>query len=239
MSGHSKWSTIKRQKGVADTKRGQLFTKLIRAITLAARQGVDSATNFTLRMAIDKARQANMPKDNIERAIRRGSGEAGGTALEEITYEAYGPGSVALVINAITDNRQRTASEIKHILSRFGGRLAEANSVKWQFESKGIIQLPLPKTEQGEQLELELIEAGALDLTEAEGQLIIYTPPSELDKVKKLIESKGLIVDYAQVELVAANPIAISDPKIQSQLDNLKEALDNSEEVDNIYTNEA
>ncbi len=239
MSGHSKWSTIKRQKGAADAKRGQLFTKLIRAITIAARTGPDPASNFKLRLAIDRARQANMPKDNIERAIKRGVGGEGGVALTEVVYEAYGPGGVALIIEAITDNRNRTFSEIKHILTQYDGRLAEANSVRWQFENKGIIQLSLPIQEQREKLELELIEAGALDLKEEAEQLVIYTLPADLEKIKNILEQKKLSADYAQVELVANNPVAEISPLDQEKLDNLKSGLDLLDDVDNIYTNEA
>ncbi|MFA4937516.1 MAG: YebC/PmpR family DNA-binding transcriptional regulator [Patescibacteria group bacterium] len=239
MSGHSKWSTIKRQKGATDAKRGQLFTKLIRAITIAARAGPDPVSNFKLRLAIDRAHQANMPKDNIDRAIKRGSGEDGTAVLTEIVYEAYGPGGVALIIETITDNRNRTFSEVKHVLTQFGGRLAEANSVRWQFEIKGIIQLTLPTGEQHEQLELELIETGALDLKEAGDQLVIYTLPADLEKIKNILEQKKLIVDYAQVELVANNPITEITPSDQRKLDNLKNALDTLDDVDNIYTNEA
>lgn len=224
---------------MADAKRGQLFTKFIRAITLAARDGVDPASNVPLRMAIDKARQANMPKGNIERAIARGNGSGEGVALEEVVYEAYGPGGVALVIEAVTDNRNRTASELKHILTQYGGHLVEANSVRWQFEVKGVIQLPLPEAAKKEQLQLELIEAGALDLRESDGQLVIYTVGADLEKFKQLLIDKHLNIDYAQVELVATNPIPVTDDSQSSQLNSLTEALDNNEDVNNIYTNEA
>ncbi|MFH1111787.1 MAG: YebC/PmpR family DNA-binding transcriptional regulator [Patescibacteria group bacterium] len=239
MSGHSKWSTIKRQKGVTDAKRSQLFTKLIRAITIAARTGPDPVSNFKLRLAIDRARLANMPKDNIERAIKRGSGEDSTVILEEVVYEVYGPGGAALIIEAITDNRNRISGEVKNVLSHYGGRLAEANSVRWQFESTGIIQLPLPNKEMREQLELELIESGAQDLIEEADQLVIYTQPADLEKIKKILEQKKLTVDYSQVELVANNPVNISSVSDQKKLDNLKNELDALDDVDNIYTNEA
>ncbi len=239
MSGHSKWSTIKSQKGVADAKKGKLFTKLGQAITLAARQGGgDPASNSSLRLAIDKAKQFNMPKDNIERAIARGIGVGGAVNLEEIVYEAYGPGGVAFIISCITDNRNRTASEVKHILTKYGGRLAESNSVRWQFKAKAVIQLAAPQGQERESLELGLIELGIDDLREEGGQLIIYTPPSDLERIKQFIESRGFPIVYTAIELVSDNPIDISDGTIQRQLDQLKEELDNLDEVDNIFTNE-
>ncbi len=238
MSGHSKWSTIKRQKGVTDAKRGKLFTKLGQAITLAARDGGDPVINNKLRLAIDKARQFNIPKDNIERAIARGIGSEGATNLEEIVYEAYGPGGAALVISCITDNRYRTISEIKHVLTKYNGRLAETNSVRWQFKIKAVIQLTAPLGKEREDLELGLIELGTDELLDEGGQLIVYAPPANLERIKQFIEKKGLPVIYAAVELMSDNPLMITDREIQKQLDQLKEELDNLDDVDNIFTNE-
>lgn len=238
MSGHSKWSTIKRQKGLADVKRAKLFTKLIKAITVAARNGADVISNIKLRAAVDAARAANMPKDTVERAVERGSGGGEGTALEEVMYEIYGPGGVALVVEVVTDNRNRTLTEIKQILNKHQARLADSGSVRWQFESTGIVQLPLPKLSDKESLELELIEAGAEDIKEQGDQLVILTPPANLTEVKRLLDNKGLTPDYTGIELVAQNPLLV-DEKISISLNNLVEDLDSNDDVNNIYTNEA
>ena len=238
MSGHSKWSTIKRQKGLADVKRAKLFTKLIKAITVAARNGADVISNIKLRAAVDAARAANMPKDTVERAIERGSGGGEGTALEEVMYEIYGPGGVALVVGVVTDNRNRTLTEIKQILNKHQARLADSGSVRWQFESKGIVQLPLPKSSDKESLELELIEAGAEDIKEQGDQLVILTPPVNLTEVKRLLDNKGLTPDYTGIELVAQSPLLV-DAKISISLNNLVEDLDSNDDVNSIYTNEA
>ena len=238
MSGHSKWSTIKRQKGLADAKRAKVFTKLIKSITVAARGGADLTSNSRLRTAVEAARAANMSKDTIDRAIDRGSGATGDVTLDEVVYEIYGPGGAALVVEAVTDNHNRTATAIKQILNKHNARLAGSNSVRWQFESKGVVQLPLPSESVRESLELELIEAGAEDIKDSDGQMIIYTAPASLELVKKLLTAKNLTPDYAAVELVASNPITVDEAASKS-LNNLVEDLDLSDDVNSVYTNEA
>lgn len=239
MSGHSKWSTIKRQKGATDAKRGQLFTKLTRAITIAAKAGADPQTNTRLRLEIDRARAANMPKGNIARAIAKAQGAGDGVLLEEVVYEALGPGQVAILIKTITDNRNRTATDVKNALTKNGGRLLEVNSLRWRFESKGIIQLPLLNTKITEELELSLIEAGAQDIKEDDGKLIITSLPNNLELIKTILSQKNLLPEYAEIELVSNTPVVVNDQAIQSRLDILKEALDGIDDVDSIYTNES
>ncbi len=238
MSGHSKWSTIKRQKGVADAKRGKIFTKLTRAITVAAKSGADPESNPRLRIEVDRARAANMPKENVARAIAKAQGAGDGVQLEEVVYEAFGPGNVAILIKTITDNRNRTATDVKNALTKNGGRLLEVNSISWQFESKGVIQLPLPDVKTKEELELSLIEAGAQDINEVENNLIIICPVNSFEKIKALLLEKKLTPEYSEIELVSNALVTVDDENVRARLDNLKEVLDNIDDVDNIYTNE-
>lgn len=238
MSGHSKWSTIKRQKGVADAKRSQIFTKLAKAITVAAKQGGDPDMNFKLRLAIDRAKGLSMPKDNIERAITRGSGSGEGSNMEEITYEGYGPNGVAFVIQTLTDNRNRTTSNLRHILDRSGGRLAESGSVLWLFENKGVINFPKPAAD-FENLELELIEAGVEDIKETDDStIVIYTQPSNFEKIKELITSRKIETSYSSLELVAKTSVEL-DNDTANKIDSLRDALDNDEDVSEFYDNVA
>lgn len=239
MSGHSKWATIKRAKGATDIKRGAAFTKLARAITVAARSGGgDQTMNFKLRLAIDKARDGNMPKDTIERAIKRGTGELEGAQIESLTYECFGPGGVALIVEALTDNKNRTVSNLKHILQEHGGNLGSANSVMWMFERKGVIRLPAagldPKTR--EELELKIIETGAQDIKDEDGFLTIYTAADQLQEVKEKLEKIGQKVEHADTEFVAKESVAI-DESVKSRLEKLFEALDADDDVQDFYTN--
>jgi YebC/PmpR family DNA-binding regulatory protein len=238
MSGHSKWATIKRQKGVADAKRSQVFTKMAKLITVAAKGGGDPSMNFRLRLAIDRAREVNMPKDNIDRAIKRGAGGGEGAQVEELTYEAYGPGSVAMLIQTLTDNKNRTHSNLKHLLDSSGGRLAEAGSVAWQFELKGVVQAPLPESGRDE-LELALIEAGASDMTEDAGQLIVTTEPKTLEAVKATLGQRGIVATYADLEMVPKSTTAVADEKTAAKLDELREALDADDDVTATFDNQA
>ncbi len=238
MSGHSKWATIKRQKGVADAKRSQVFTKMAKLITVAAKGGGDSSMNFKLRLAIDRAREVNMPKDNIDRAVKRGAGGGEGTQVEEITYEAYGPGSVAMLIQTLTDNKNRTHSNLKHLLDTSGGRLAEAGSVAWQFELKGVVQAPLPQNGRDE-LELALIEAGASDITDEEGQLIVTSEPKALEAVKAALAQSGLTPGYADLEMVPKATVEVADEKVVAKLDELREALEADDDVTGHFDNQA
>lgn len=241
MSGHSKWATIKRQKGVADVKRGNLFTKLANTITIAARSGDGNPeTNFRLRLAIDKAKSASMPKDNIERAVKRGTGELGGAVIEEVNYEGYGPGGVAILVETLTDNKNRTGPVIRNIFSKHGGNMGNIGSVAWMFEQKGVIRLDLSAVNKPkDEIELSAIDAGAEDVREGSGDLTILCAKLNLETLKKTLEEKGIPVEYAETEYVASTPMSIDDAKIREQLDALYADLDNCDDVNNYYTNEA
>lgn len=238
MSGHSKWAQIKRQKGVADVKKGTLFTKLANVIVIAARDGGDPEINFKLRLAIEKARQANMPKENIEKAIRRGKGELPGMKLEEITYEAFGPEGIALLIESVTDNKNRTTAAIRNIISKHGGRLGETNSVQWLFERKGVIYLKTSLLQdKRERLELELIDQSIDDFKEGGEVLIIYTTPDKLEKVKNIIENYQIPLEQAALEFVPKNTIKHLAVKNPEKIKKLLADLESSEEIDNFYSN--
>src|SRR3989344_3863897 len=212
MSGHSKWATTKRAKAITDSKRAAIFTKLANAITIAARgKGGDPATNFSLRIAIEKAKEANMPKDNIERATKRGTGELGGNAIEELIYEGIGPAKTQFVVKCLTDNRNRSASTIRHAFSEYGGSLG---SVSWNFEQKGVIRIlknELEKTPLSEEFELELIDNGAQDIEREEEGWTIYTKLEDLQKTKQLLDSKNMSVESAKIEHVAKEKQALTD----------------------------
>jgi len=239
MSGHSKWATTKRAKFATDAKRAAIFTKLARVVTVAAREkGGDPATNFSLRLAIEKAKAANMPKENIDRAIKRGTGEIKGETIEELTYEGFGPGGTALIIKCLSNNKNRTASQIKHILTSNGGSLGSPNSVLWQFELKGVIRIENEKLAEKnlEELELQIIDTGAQDIAKEEDSLIIYTKPEDLQKISTSLKTLGLEADYAEIEYVAKERITISE-ELKEKNQKLFEALDEEEDVDNYYTN--
>lgn len=237
MSGHSKWSNIKRKKGVKDQKRGQLFSKLAKMISVAARQGENPESNFKLRLAIDKARHASMPQENIQRAIRRGAGKEKGAVFEEFCYEAFGPSGIALMIVGVTDNKNRTLALLRHIFSEHEGKLAESGSVKWMFEIKGVIRLQIPDEETREKIELAAIDAGAEDIVEENSSLVIYTIPSELIRVKELLISSKAKIESAEIEYIPKDPIVIKDKKVLDKIDKLMEALDELEDVNEIYSN--
>jgi YebC/PmpR family DNA-binding regulatory protein len=237
MSGHSKWSTIKRAKGAADAKRSQLFTKLAMGIAVAARDGADPDMNPKLRLAIDRARSMSMPKDNIERAIQKGAGGSEGVKLEEVRYEAYGPGGVAFLIDAVTDNRNRTSAGVRHILERHGGRLAEVGSVGWMFELKGLVQLPLPPKR--DEFELALIEAGAEDIAEHEDGLVVTCDPKNLEGIKNELARQGIVPSYLSIEPIAKTNLAVDDASVVAKLNELREALDEDEDVTDTFDNEA
>lgn len=226
MSGHSKWATIKRQKAVTDAKRGTLFTKLAKNISLAARLGKDAGFNPALRTAIDKARQFNMPKNNIERAILRGAGELPGQQLEEITYEGYGPEGVALLIEVVTDNKNRTAAWVKSTLDKYGGNMGTPHSVNWMFAKKGVLRIE----NKDEASQLKAIDLGALDVIAEEGGLTIYTTPQDLEKFKKEFPQ----AEYGEIEWVATNKIV---PKNKEALEKLFAELEGNEDISNFYSN--
>ncbi|MBT4277240.1 YebC/PmpR family DNA-binding transcriptional regulator [Candidatus Falkowbacteria bacterium] len=240
MSGHSKWSTIKRQKGAADQKRGAIFTKMAKNITVAARDGGgDPDTNFKLKVAIDKARSVNTPKDNIERAIKKGTGELKGDTIEEIVYEAFGPSNSFFVVEALTDNKNRSVSEIRHIFSKAGGSLGGPNSVMWQFERKGVIRIEdyKNKIKDKDELELELIDFGLEDIIIEENDLIIYTKVENFQKTREELDKKNIIVNYAELEYVPKEEKEITDNKEKEKFQKLFEALDDNDDVNNFYTN--
>lgn len=241
MSGHSKWSQIKRQKGVADVKRGNLFTKLCNNITIAARLGGGSQeTNFRLRLAVDKAKAASVPKDNIERAIKRGTGELGGAQIEEVVYEGYGPGGVAVLIETLTDNKNRTAPLIRNIFSKHNGNMGSIGSVAWMFAPKGVIRLETASLKSSkDEVELAAIDAGAEDVKESDNDLTIICESGSLENLKKSLEQRGEAVEYAEVEKIASTLTKIEDPAIREKLDALYAELDASDEVNEYYTNEA
>ena len=237
MSGHSKWSKVKHQKAITDVQKGKIFSKISKMITIAARDGGNPEMNSKLRMAIEKAREVNMPRDNIERAIKKGTGEAKGVKIEEISYEAYGPGGIALIIEVATDNKNRTLSEIKHIFSKFGGRFADKRSVKWMFSQKGIIECEIAGDKNKNDLELLIIDAGAEDIKQKGEILEIYTKEGELDKVKENLESQGIKIKSASLDWIAKDSVTIEDKKTKEQLEKLFEALGEQEDVQEIYSN--
>jgi len=231
MSGHSKWSQIKRQKGVSDHRRGQLFTKLAREIIVAVREGGSSPeNNFRLRLTIQKARDSNMPTDNIERAIKKGSGEGGGAALAEITFEGYGPHGVAVMVETLTDNRNRTVQEVRSLFARHGGSLATSGAVSWLFDTRGVIVVEIDGA-QSEELALAAIDAGAEDVKEEEGYLEILTTPQNLETVRKVVEKIKPPVS-AQVMRVAKKTVVLEE---KATIQTLK-LLDNLEELDDVQS---
>jgi len=240
MSGHSHFSSIKHKKALADAKRGKVFSKLARQISVAAREkGGDPTTNSALRLVIEKAKQYNMPKDNIVRAIKKGTGELEGAKYEEVAYEAYGPGGIAIIIEGITDNKNRALGEVKKILSQNNGKLANEGSVKWMFERKGCLDLQLKdqsKYTNKEDLELLAIEAGAEDIYWHKDLLDVYTKPEELEKVKKNLEEKGAQVETTTLDWVAKEEIEV-DEKTKEACQKLFEALDEPESIQEIYSN--
>lgn len=235
MSGHSKWHSIKHQKAAADAKRGAAFTKLANGIALAAKKGgADPETNFSLRLAIQKAKAANMPAANIERSIKRGSGQLGGDQIEEITYEGYGPGGAALIIETATDNRNRTGPDVRTALGKSGGRLADAGSVVYQFDQKGVIRLQ-PKDL--EAATLDAIEAGADDVEEENGELVIYTVANQLNAVQTKLAEMGYDIKEAELAYVPKTTIMIEDAKTAQQLLRLMDVLDDMDDVTATHAN--
>jgi len=242
MSGHSKWATTKRKKSLLDTKRSANFTKLSNAITVAARTGKDPAANFTLRMAIDKAKSFSLPKENIERAIKRGTGKLDGNVLEQVVYEGFGPDKVAIIIECLTDNKNRTHSEIKHILANHNGSIGAPGSVMWNFERKGVITINNVQPENGaiknlEEMELKIIDAGADDFILSENyEIIVFSKLEDLQKVKENLETQGFKIKAAGLEYVAKEKITLSKDD-EEKLQNLLTALEEQGEVSAVYSN--
>jgi len=233
MSGHSKWSTIKRQKGAKDAARGVLFTKLGNAITLAARSGSDPDMNFTLRLAIDKAKTANMPTANIQRSIDRGSGKLGGAVIQEVMYEGYGPGGVAILVECATDNLNRTLPEVRLAFSKHGGRLAEKGAVLFQFNHRGSITVKAT----GDEVLMAALEAGAEDVQEEDGVSIIYTDPKDLAKVRTSLQASNLEITEAELTYVPNSTIEVSDKDTAGKILRLMDALDELDDVTNTHVN--
>ncbi|MFL3027296.1 MAG: YebC/PmpR family DNA-binding transcriptional regulator [Candidatus Neomarinimicrobiota bacterium] len=236
MSGHSKWSTIKRKKAVVDAKRGKVFTTLIKEITIAAREaGSDINSNPRLRQAVSSARDANMPQDNIKRAIMKGTGELPGVTYEECTYEGFGPGGVAIFMEVVTDNKNRTVAEIRHLITKYGGNLGENGSVSWMFDKKG--QIIISKSEQDEDnLFEDSINAGAEDFDGDEDNFIVKTDPLEMMNVRKNLEDNGCKVDSAKVEMIPKNLHKIDKDKSEKAI-MLLESIEDHEDIKSVYTN--
>lgn len=236
MSGHSKWSTIKRQKGAADARRGQLFTKLSREIEIAARQGdPDPEMNFRLRLAVQKARDNNMPVDNIERAIKRATGGGEGVHLVEANYEGYGPGGTAILLETLTDNKNRTTSEIRNAFVRGNGSLGESGCVTWIFQPKGMITISASDSD-AEELALKAIDAGAEDVKSEDGVLEVQTEPDELEKVRKSLEEQDIEISSSELTRVPQNTVML-DEKAALQMLKLMDRLEELDDVQRVFTN--
>jgi YebC/PmpR family DNA-binding regulatory protein len=236
MSGHSKWAQIKHKKAKTDLERGKAFSKLIRLITVAARQGGGNPENNPrLRLAIQKAREMNMPQENIEKAIKKGTGELEGVAYEEIVYEGYGPGGVAIMVEATTDNRNRTTAEIRHLFSKHGGSLGETGCVSWVFERKGLISFERNKVDE-ETVMAVAIDAGAEDIRSTETTLDVITTPEDFERVKEAIERSGLQYAVAQVTMVPKTTVSVEGKQAQQVL-SLIEALEDHDDVQEVYAN--
>ena len=237
MSGHSKWATIKHKKGALDAKRGAIFTKLIREITVAAKNGGgNSDTNPRLRTVLAKAKDANMPADNIDRAIKKGTGELPGVIYEEVGYEGYAPGGVAVLIEALTDNKNRTASEIRNILEKKGGNMSGAGSVAWQFHKKGLLVVKKSAADE-EKLMTVVLDAGASDFNSEKDTYEITTEPHDFEKVKKAVTDAGIPLESAEVTRVPSATVKIAGGSEAKSILALIEALEEHEDVQNVYAN--
>lgn len=236
MSGHSKWSTIKRKKGAADAKRGKLFTKIIKEIMVAARfGGGDINANPRLRTAVLAAKAENMPKDNIERAIKKGTGELEGVHYEDLIYEGYGPGGVAMVLEVLTDNKNRTVADVRHIFSKHNGNLGETGCVSWMFEKKGLVLIDKSGVDEDRLIEVAL-DAGALDVRDTGKEFELMTNPTDFEAVKKAIEEAGYKYNYAEVTMVPKTTVRLTGKEAEQML-KLMEGLEDSDDVQKVYGN--
>jgi YebC/PmpR family DNA-binding regulatory protein len=236
VSGHSKWATIKRKKAVTDSRRGKIFTQIIKEITIAAKMGGGSPDgNARLRLAIDKAKANNMPADNIKRAIQKGTGELPGVNYEDAIYEAYGPGGVAIIIETVTDNKNRTISDIRHVLERNHGKIATTGAVSFQFHKKGIMLVPRTAISEDELLSV-ILDAGADDMKTEGDVYSIVSSPEDFEKVKKAVEAKNLKIDSAEIHLVADNTVKV-EGKDAENLIGLMEALEEHDDVQKVHAN--
>jgi YebC/PmpR family DNA-binding regulatory protein len=236
MAGHNKWSSIKHKKGAADKKRGQIFTKLIKEITVAARMGGgDAEANPRLRHAINQAKAANMPKDNLERAIKKGTGELEGVDYEEIVYEGYGPGGVAVLVECLTDNRNRTIAEVRHIFSKAGGNVGTDGCVSWMFDKKGLIAVN--KADADEEMLMDVaLDAGAEDIKEEGETFEIITDPADFDEVKDAVDAAQIKYELAEITMIPQNMTKVEDKEAE-QIIKFMEALDDSDDIQKFYTN--
>ncbi len=238
MSGHSKWSTIKHKKGAADAKRGKLFSKLSRAIMVAAKEGgADPGSNLALQNAIEKARSYSMPKDNIERAIAKGAGEGlDGSSFETVVYEGYGPEGVAVLVEALTDNRNRTASDVRHLFSKFGGNLGATGAVAWQFERRGVLLVTADGIDEDE-LVLTAADAGADDVERDGTSFVVSSAPDKLSSVRASLEAAGFALESVGLSMVPKTTVAIGDESTAKQVVRLVEGLEDSDDVQDVYAN--
>ena len=236
MSGHSKWANIKHQKGAEDARRGQLFTKLTREIMIAVKEGGDNPeSNFRLRLAIQKAKDGAMPMDNVQRAIKRAAGKEEGMVLTEVTYEGYGPGGVAILVETMSDNRNRTLQELRNVFSRGGGSLGESGCVAWMFQQKGVIHIPIGNKDPDE-LSLQAIDAGADDVDIAGDNLAVYTKPQDVEKVRRILEEKGITIASAEVSREPQSTISLEEKKAVQTV-KLLEKLEGMDDVQKVYSN--
>ena len=236
MSGHSKWATTKRKKAVIDSKRGKIFTKLIKEITISARQGGgDSASNPRLRLAIDNAKAANMPADNIERAVKKATGELEGQTYSELTYEGYAPAGIAIIVDVATDNKNRTVAEVRHIFSKHGGGMGESGSVAWMFNKKGVITLPNQGKTEDEIMEI-IIDAGADDMQTEVDFFEVQTSLENFENVRKALIDKKITIENASLQWVAKNTIPIKGEDAEKVI-KLIETLEDNDDVQNVFTN--
>jgi YebC/PmpR family DNA-binding regulatory protein len=236
MSGHSKWATIKRKKGALDAKRGKMFTKLIKELTIAAREGGgDPSANPRLRLAVDNAKAANMPQDNIERAIKKATGELEGVTYHELTYEGYGPAGVAILVEVATDNKNRIVAEVRHIFSKYGGSMGENGSVAWMFDRKGVISLPKQDKTEDDIMEI-ILDAGAEDLQSEEEFFEIQTPLESFEPVRKSLADKDLSLENASLQWIAKNTVPVAGEDAEKVM-KLIEALEDNDDVQNVYSN--
>jgi YebC/PmpR family DNA-binding regulatory protein len=236
MSGHSKWSTIKRKKGAADAKRGKAFTKIIKEIMVAARMGGgDINANPRLRTAVLAAKAENMPRDNIDRAIKKGTGDLEGVNYEEITYEGYGPGGVAMLVEVLTDNKNRTVAEVRHVFSKQNGNLGEGGSVSWIFEKKGLITLDKKSVDEDRLIEVAL-DAGALDVNDTGKEFEVTTPPAAFEAVKKKVEESGFKSTYSEVTMVPQTTVRLGGKEAE-QMVRMMESLEDLDDVQKVYAN--
>lgn len=237
MSGHSKWSTIKRKKGAADSKRAKIFSKIIKEITVASRMGGgDVDGNPRLRLAVDKAKMQSMPKDNIERAIKKGTGDVEGSSYEEMTYEGYGPSGVAILVDSTTDNKNRTVADIRIIFTKRGGNLGESGSVSWMFEKKGVIQIDSQSISEDELFE-KILDAGADDMTTEDDVFVVTTSFEDFGKILESLKKMKLPIKEAEIEMVPKNTVKIEDEENAKKLLALIETLEDNDDVQNVWAN--